>query len=228
MAWTENSIVALLNSNDRAVERAILFLYSQQTSDERVTSSTRHDNARGFSAADASRGSYYARWILGYDRQGNRRYPNRRLTGSHLDKARDMVLKYRRQLLAEAIRREAEKVQNETGTGPRWTEPCDCCVFIGRSGALDLYFPMEEPQTAAARFGAAAGDVLAVEWKYDNGSRAWLVDWHRAVAKHHKALTKLSKLWALYQDQRDKPEGQTAYRILQGLKKGVEQECSEA
>lgn len=91
MNWTQDSIKALLASNPRAVERAMLVLFARQTEDERVTSHTRHDNSRGFSAAHASKGSYYARWV----RDG------RHLTGHHLDNARRIASRYTRQLLEE-------------------------------------------------------------------------------------------------------------------------------
>lgn len=87
--WTVESIVTLLQSNDRAVERGILAIYNRQTQDEKSTDTTRHTNNVGFSGADASRGSYYARWIMS----------GRHLTGEHLSKARAIALKYRGQLL---------------------------------------------------------------------------------------------------------------------------------
>ena len=83
-----NDIVRLIKTNDRAVDRAMVAIYRRQTADEKRSSTTRHDNARGFSSADAGKGSYYARWVL----NGNR------LTGQHLRQARKMAIKYRRQL----------------------------------------------------------------------------------------------------------------------------------
>ena len=89
--WTKDSIKALLLTNPRAVERAMLVLFDRQTTDERVEQTTRHTNSRGFSAAHASKGSYYAKWVRG----------GRNLTGHHLDRARSMALHYTRQLLEE-------------------------------------------------------------------------------------------------------------------------------
>lgn len=90
--WTEETITALLNSNDRAVEKAILAIYNRQTEDEKSAQTTRHSNNVGFSGADASTGTYYAQWI----KRGNH------LTGKHLDRARKMAVKYRKQLLTIA------------------------------------------------------------------------------------------------------------------------------
>jgi hypothetical protein len=89
---TEAQIIAVLNSNPKAVERAMVVLYDRQTADEKATSTTRHHNQRGFSGSTDKRGTYYARWVLG----------GRRLTGHHLDKARQIALKHRRQLVEEA------------------------------------------------------------------------------------------------------------------------------
>jgi len=89
---TNERITVLLRTNDRAVGRAILALYKLQTLDERRIGTTKYSNTVGFSAAHASRGSYYARWIGG----------GKQLTGRHLDNARKMVLHYHRYLLALA------------------------------------------------------------------------------------------------------------------------------
>ena len=78
----------LLLSNTRAVERAILALYHCQTLDEQQSSSTQHQNGRGFNAFDAEVGSYYARWLLS----------GRHLTGHHVGKARAIALRYVGQL----------------------------------------------------------------------------------------------------------------------------------
>ena len=90
--WTEEKIVSLLNRSDLAVERAMVAIYDRQTQDEKVTSDTRHNNTVGFRGNHASRGSYYARWVLG----------GRHLTGKHLAIARKMSIQYRRQLCDQA------------------------------------------------------------------------------------------------------------------------------
>ena len=91
MNWTPDSIKDLLANNPRAVERAILVLFARQTADEQAYSVTHNDNSRGFSAAHASKGSYYARWIQS----------GRNLTGHHLENARRITSRYTRQLLEE-------------------------------------------------------------------------------------------------------------------------------
>lgn len=89
----------LLMQRDDAVERAILAIYARQTADEQATKTTRHSNGRGFSGADASLGSYYARWIL----------DGKHLNGRHLERARTMSLKYVGQLLEVAKEKQASQ-----------------------------------------------------------------------------------------------------------------------
>jgi hypothetical protein len=82
----------LLATNDRAVERAIVVLYNRQTVDEKAAEGTRHRNGRGFNIADAKKGTYMAKWILG----GNH------LTGQWLIDAKGLAYKYIGQLIEEA------------------------------------------------------------------------------------------------------------------------------
>jgi hypothetical protein len=86
-------------TNQRWLEAAILALYALQTNDEVATSTTRHQNARGFNSADASKLSYYARWIS----------KGRSLNGKFLLDAQRRVQKYAKQLLALA---EAKAARN--------------------------------------------------------------------------------------------------------------------
>lgn len=91
---TRESICRLLDTNQRAVERAIVFLYNEQTESEKVTRSTQVHNNRGFNHAHARYGSFCARWIL----DGNS------LTGGHVDKCRRIAKVYVRQLVERANR----------------------------------------------------------------------------------------------------------------------------
>jgi hypothetical protein len=90
--WTKAEIINLINTSDRAVERAVLAIYARQTADEQEAGVTSHLNARGFNGSDASYGSYCARWLL----KGNH------LTGKHLGRCRSLVRKYHRQLAEDA------------------------------------------------------------------------------------------------------------------------------
>jgi hypothetical protein len=111
--WTKDRIVKLLNTNDRAVEKAIVAIYDRQTQDEKSTSSTNHTNHRGFRQNHASKGSYYARWVNS----------GRRLTGHHLANARKIALQYHRQLCevanAKASETEEQAMQQMEAEGDR-------------------------------------------------------------------------------------------------------------
>ena len=86
--WTRTEIEALINSNDRAVERAMVAIWERQTRDEQAAETVRHHNGCGFAAWSAKSGTYYANWV----RSG------RRLTGKHLAKARKIALYHAGQL----------------------------------------------------------------------------------------------------------------------------------
>ena len=80
--WTREEIEAMVRTNDRAVERAMVAIWERQTADEQASQTTNHNNGRGFCGWAARSGTYYAGWV----RSG------RRLTGKHLDKARKIAL----------------------------------------------------------------------------------------------------------------------------------------
>jgi len=85
-------IVSLLHLNNRAVERAMIVLYNNQTSDEQAETTTKHRNGKGFNSYDVKMGTYYAMWVLS----------GKKLSGYHLERARVMSLKYVGQLVVAA------------------------------------------------------------------------------------------------------------------------------
>ena len=62
-----NNIVRLLQTNDRAVARALVALTERQTADEQVTGNTRHRNGQGFRPCHARMGTSMAEF---YERNG--------------------------------------------------------------------------------------------------------------------------------------------------------------
>ncbi|NDD12668.1 MAG: hypothetical protein EB072_08470, partial [Betaproteobacteria bacterium] len=86
--WTRTEIETLINTNDRAVERAMVAIWERQTRDEQATETTRHHNGIGFSGWTAKSGTYFANWV----RSG------RSLSGKHLAKARKIALHHAGQL----------------------------------------------------------------------------------------------------------------------------------
>lgn len=92
---TREQIKRMLETEDRAVERGILFLHSEQTADERSAGVTREHNGRGFNAMSASFGSSLAEWIG----------KGRRLSPKQLVGGRKICIRHIRQLVAESERR---------------------------------------------------------------------------------------------------------------------------
>ncbi len=87
--WNKAKIRSLLETSDKAVCRAMEVLYDRQTQDEQQASDTRHSNRMGFRAGGhAISGSYFGRWVKS----------GRKLTGHHLEKAREIALHYTQQL----------------------------------------------------------------------------------------------------------------------------------
>jgi hypothetical protein len=83
-----SDIIALLSTNNRAVERGILAIFNKQTSDEQAIGHTKHNNCVGFSGWSAKPGTYYAKWLKS----------GRSLDGKHLDKARKICIHHATQL----------------------------------------------------------------------------------------------------------------------------------
>ena len=46
--WTKEKIIELLSTNDKAVGRALLRLYQNQTTDERIAKDVKYTNNKGF------------------------------------------------------------------------------------------------------------------------------------------------------------------------------------
>lgn len=64
MNLTGSDIVRMLETNDRAVARALVVLYERQTEDEKVGENTRHHNNRGFRPCHARMGTSMAKFYL--------------------------------------------------------------------------------------------------------------------------------------------------------------------
>jgi len=104
---TREQVLRLLATEDRAVEKGILFLHSEQTADERSAGVTRESNGRGFNALSASFGSSLAEWIG----------KGRKLTPKQVVGGRKICVRHVRQLVAESERRlQAATVQVVEGS----------------------------------------------------------------------------------------------------------------
>ena len=86
--WTRDAILALLDSSDKAVVRAIVVLQSLQTQAERISDATFEPNAQGWNSVDAAFMGSLARGIAKYGS----------LTPKQMIYARKKVRKYAAQL----------------------------------------------------------------------------------------------------------------------------------
>ena len=106
--WTKDRMIALLTTNDLAVERALVVLYDRQTHDEKRDSETKHHNAVGFRKNHDHTGSRLACYILkGWKQPNGKKLLH--LNQVNLGKAREIVLHYHRQLCEEANERATSK-----------------------------------------------------------------------------------------------------------------------
>lgn len=105
--WTKERIHKLLDSNSKAVERAIVAIYKRQTGDEMAGHTTRHTNGVGFSQYDASFLSSLAEQVI----------KGRWLSDRQLAVGRNKIKRYHRQLCELANERdESQQRQIEAVT----------------------------------------------------------------------------------------------------------------
>ena len=94
-AWNKETLKDLLKRNDKAVERAILLIYSFQTFEERTYGHTETFNGVGFNRLDANILSSFAEQLnKGYN-----------LTEKQLNIARPKMQKYTGQILNYIIKK---------------------------------------------------------------------------------------------------------------------------
>lgn len=58
----KSDIIKLLQTNDKAVARALVALKNRQTADEQIAEHTKYQNGRGFTHADARMGTSMAKF----------------------------------------------------------------------------------------------------------------------------------------------------------------------
>ena len=98
--WNKESIKNLILTNDKAVYRALLLLYSFQTEEEKYLEVTKTVNGKGFNKLDTEQLSSFARQILG----------GKHLTQKQLYVARYKLVKYSNQILLYMKEREENKI----------------------------------------------------------------------------------------------------------------------
>jgi len=87
--WDKDRVQTLLRTNDRALVKALLVVYRNQTAREQDARCTIYRNDVGFTAADGSRGAKWAKVVLS----------NATLYPGTMRKLRGMMPKYWRQIL---------------------------------------------------------------------------------------------------------------------------------
>lgn len=86
--WTKDEIREHLLEDQAWLERGVVAIFRRQTPTEQEIEETNEHNGQGFSGFHARSGSYYAKWIL----------DGKHLSGSHLEKAHKMMVRYAGQL----------------------------------------------------------------------------------------------------------------------------------
>lgn len=61
--WNKEKIVKLLETNDKAIGRALIRLYANQTVDEQTAETVKHRNNKGFRPCHARMGTSMAKWF---------------------------------------------------------------------------------------------------------------------------------------------------------------------
>ena len=179
MTYTREQIDAMLRSNDAAVERAIIRLFTMQNEDEQRYATTNSQNDRGFGAADARAGTRFARWLQGMDNKNVVRYDKKSLNhpraerifgrycqdgGTVMDRARKIALKHSRQLVEyanAAVEREQARhkaLQNK----PSKLKPVQSDVWYQNKPASPTKPPVGS-YAATARM-MAQGDNSGFDW----------------------------------------------------------------
>jgi len=91
--WTKAAIVDLLNSNPRAVERALLAIYAAQTAGEQLAGTTCEQNGVGFTGADANTGTWLVQVVIA-EGTAKGRPEGQRLRGKALEMGRRIAKHY--------------------------------------------------------------------------------------------------------------------------------------
>lgn len=61
--WTKEKIIALLETNDKAVARALIRINNNQTDDEQIQETVKYQNGKGFRPCHAKMGVSMAKFV---------------------------------------------------------------------------------------------------------------------------------------------------------------------
>lgn len=128
MMWNKESIHNLLDTNPRAVERALVAIYRRQTADEQAQHATRHSNGIGFSAFDAEFCTDVAQKLISGYYNG--------LTPKQLAVSRNKMKRYWRQLVEVAEQSSVQPVELVATAAVPTPKRCDCEYGDGEPEAV--------------------------------------------------------------------------------------------
>lgn len=103
--FTRESILNLLETNNKMVERSIIVIFERQTADEQQSYTTNRTNGRGFNGVDAHFGTVLANVVIA---NKYNRMPGEILSIKQRQIARKMLKKYVGQLVEEANNRQGK------------------------------------------------------------------------------------------------------------------------
>ena len=86
--WTKDSVRELLLTNDKAVNRAVMLIYSFQTADEKIDKNTNTHNGQGYSKFHANIMSSFAQRLQN----------GQSLSIKQMETARKIIVKYTGQI----------------------------------------------------------------------------------------------------------------------------------
>lgn len=143
--WNKETIQELIDSNDRAVAKAVLRIYEAQTREEKHSAMTVESNGVGFSGADAEFGTSLAQQLQS----------GRTLSPRQLAAARRMIRRYWRQLAALA---NAGGAEGTAAAPPQPTLDEQYNAF-----ALGMGWPVEDSDTFNRRWIEHKNDFSRTE-----------------------------------------------------------------
>lgn len=147
MNLTGTDIVKLLETNDKAVARALVVLYERQTEDEKASENTRHHNNRGFRPCHARMGTSMAKFYLRNGYLSPKQVAYWRKQG----KEGMRISIYWRQLLDAAHRKAAAKMEQAEREMHRMVQENDRLQTIREeNGKLAARIQMEKDQMMGA------------------------------------------------------------------------------
>jgi len=121
----KRAISARLLVSPTQVESAILALYAKQTSDEQAGGDTRHNNAQGFTSADAKRMSFVAEFL-----KSGKHLTHEKALGTYGRKLQKYTGQLARMAIAKEDRDASARRNTSAGSERREATVCPRCNIV--------------------------------------------------------------------------------------------------